>query len=66
VFINQPARVRRVSQGLGFELTPSSGKAGNAASMAHLSHTTRASIRFGPGMRPSATIWSNFVGETPT
>src|SRR5262245_48866421 len=50
------------SQGLPPSL---SGNASKASSRRSRSHTVRASILFGPGIRPSFTISSNFDGEIP-
>nr|WP_245870197.1 hypothetical protein [Pseudoroseomonas rhizosphaerae] len=51
-----------VSQGLA---SPSPGSAAKARSSACRSHTLRAPIRFGPGIRPSCTMPSNVVGLMP-
>ena len=54
------------SSSSSFAATPSSlwGNAVNAASISHLSHTTRLLTVLGRGMRPSATIWSNSEEDT--
>ena len=43
----------------------SSSNISNASSSFLRSHTVRALILFGFGIRPSATIWSNREGDTP-
>lgn len=53
------------SHGLSARSVPSSGKAQNASSKASRSHSLRPSIRFGAGIRPSWTSWSNLVTLIP-
>src|SRR5262249_5588368 len=74
VAVHEPIYIPKVEPGHGArkpsqvdscETGFSLGSASNATSKSRTSHTLRASIRFGPGIRPSRTSSSNLVAEIP-